>query len=727
MKGFDTAAVRGADAPTIAGWCDELTSSDAQTRAKAAFLLAMLPTHPSDLSKRLRRLSKKEKDEHAKASALLALGASEGRRQSVQDVKLFDRLSGCDTEASRLPPLGVRLAAIVALAWVKPFDVSQEMIGLLRANRSMTVDAKAMPWNAGDLGGLIQRVLPSLEDLDADEALAELEALMQAHPWTRKEGWPMAVEWPWSRTVHRIFASLGDWREDAPILSELSDGQRRALELALQRKLNTRTLRRQGFDLIMPTWDWSKPTWHRYLGLTDPGPLDAELELDQEGETRRYPIWKWFRLLARDKVDAGLLQSGLAAALSPAEIVALGRDATTMAYATYDEGDDDPSPRSCLLRDLIDQLGAKAKAADAQAIRFALDRIGGMEMWKMQSKGWKGGPFKPKAKKKKAKKKKAKAPPKKKVTKKTKAPVKKKVTKKTKAPAKKKVTKKAKAPAKKKVTKKRKASAKGAQARRRALELPTAIPDFEVASDERLPGGLTTRSYRHVPTSILFRLIPGGTLRRGFSDEEEEALRDVLSDAGDGDAEAGLAFLDSLDELRPVAEVTLPPFLLAPEPLTQSQLMAMLGDSAPAELGDLEDCLSLSVAEQIVAILNDRGLRLPSEAEWEHSYRAGTSGPFPWGVDRPSSPWAPANAFGLEGMGALAELCADGWQPNHAGARRVSSVRSPNKRPRVARGGAAEVFPWQDVAEWMTMLAAFRSSSREHDGFLRIRPACSLP
>jgi hypothetical protein len=145
-----------------------------------------------------------------------------------------------------------------------------------------------------------------------------------------------------------------------------------------------------GLDFIMPKWDWSFPSIRRYLGLNDPGPLDTEIELDHRGETKRHPIWKWFRLLAREEVDEHTLKRALTDALSPAEIVDLGRDASFMVYATRDEGDDDPSPRSTLLRDLIDEHGAEADAADVDAIRFTLDMIGKGDMWKLRDEGWEG-------------------------------------------------------------------------------------------------------------------------------------------------------------------------------------------------------------------------------------------------------------------------------------------------------------------------------------------------
>ena len=397
IAGVDSAALRGADDAAVTAWCDDLQSADADARSVAAFRLAMLPAHPADLSARLRRVLKKEKNEYTKASMALAQGVSERRLRSLESVDLLDKLTGCDSESPRTPPLIVRLAAILALAWVKPTEISLEMIELLRANTAMKLEARSMPWHAGDLGGLVTLVLPTIDPIDVEEALTDIKALMKAHARTRGKGWAMDVEWPWDRFVTRMYSEWGDRRLAPPTFAEMSDGQRRVLTFGFKNRLNLRHISRYGFDFTQPSWDWKRrPTWRRYLGFDDPGPLDAEIECTRSGEARRYPIWKWFRLLAEEEVDADTLEEALTTALSGSEIVELGRDVTTLAYATYYEGDDEPSPRSCLLRDLIDKLGDRAEAPDAQAIRHTLHMIGEMEMWTMQDEGWKGGPFVPK-------------------------------------------------------------------------------------------------------------------------------------------------------------------------------------------------------------------------------------------------------------------------------------------------------------------------------------------
>ena len=110
------------------------------------------------------------------------------------------------------------------------------------------------------------------------------------------------------------------------------------------------------------------------------------------------------------------------------------------------------------------------------------------------------------------------------------------------------------------------------------MELPKDITNFKVVSHKELPGGLITRIYKHLPSSILFQIIEKGTFQLGFSELEEEALRDSLFNSNDDDSEAGLAFLESLNAFRPLTRVTIEPFLLAQNPLTQSQIEALLGE-----------------------------------------------------------------------------------------------------------------------------------------------------
>ncbi len=403
IKGYDPSSHKNSDESVVTNWMDDLSSADDANRARAAFMLAMLPEHPEKLSSLLIKLIKKEKNEDTKAGALLALGAVNGRNRDYDNVELMEKLTGCNSESPRTPPLPVRIAAIISLAWTRPAWISQEMIDLLKTNISLKKDPKALPWNNGNLGEISEFILPGLVNIDAGDLLGEIEDLLKAHPRKKNGGWSVEVNWPWQRLVERVFAPFKSREEDTPVLSELSEGQVRVLLFGIKNKLNLRMLRSHGFDFVMPKWDWSRPSWRRYLNLEKPGMLDYELRHKLSGELKQYPLWKWFRLLSAGEVDTESLKSSVRKALSDKEIIELGRDATTMIYATFYEGDDDPSPRSSLICELIDSLDEKSKGSDVEIIRNTLEIIAEEEMYTMENKGWKGGPFKPRAKKKKAK------------------------------------------------------------------------------------------------------------------------------------------------------------------------------------------------------------------------------------------------------------------------------------------------------------------------------------
>jgi formylglycine-generating enzyme required for sulfatase activity len=89
----------------------------------------------------------------------------------------------------------------------------------------------------------------------------------------------------------------------------------------------------------------------------------------------------------------------------------------------------------------------------------------------------------------------------------------------------------------------------------------------------------------------------------------------------------------------PVHTVNLKSFALAKTEVTQKQWRAIMG-SYTGKFGDCgDDCpadgISWSEAQAFVKKLSERTgetYRLPSEAEWEYSARAGTTGPYWWGT-----------------------------------------------------------------------------------------------
>jgi formylglycine-generating enzyme required for sulfatase activity len=230
----------------------------------------------------------------------------------------------------------------------------------------------------------------------------------------------------------------------------------------------------------------------------------------------------------------------------------------------------------------------------------------------------------------------------------------------------------------------------------------------------------------HEPTGIVFRVIPGGTTTIGLSDEEAAVL--LSDEARASDANHELDYLDRQGPwMRPAHPVTFRPFLLAAAPATGRQLTA-LGldlDDEDSEIdrlhaGDAQ--VTYVDPSEVAALVGPHALRLPSEAEWEHACRAGTTTPFFWGTERPDAPSARANPLGLAELGNHVELCADLWHMSYDGAPadgrawREDPWTSEAGKPRwVKRGGAADCYPWQECGEWQLLLSALRSSIDPED------------
>ena len=196
--------------------------------------------------------------------------------------------------------------------------------------------------------------------------------------------------------------------------------------------------------------------------------------------------------------------------------------------------------------------------------------------------------------------------------------------------------------------------------------LPPWLELLEVSAQPRFKDNRTGEGWR---------LFPGGTVTLGATLERLEQV-EAFQRA------SPLTTFDPTVYL-PAHEVTVSPFLLMEQVVF---------------LGEDPRWFIVNAVKGVEAVLKERGLRLPTEAEWEFAW---------WAVQRQREHWLPSTS----------ELCADGWRADLSGLEGVDPLIPDG--PEVVRSSGFDPARLESILPLRHPLSLMRVVS--------IRPALSLP
>ena len=194
-------------------------------------------------------------------------------------------------------------------------------------------------------------------------------------------------------------------------------------------------------------------------------------------------------------------------------------------------------------------------------------------------------------------------------------------------------------------------------------------PEEEVVEEpeeESLPETLTDSA------GIEYRLVPAGTFVMGY-------------DEGN-------------DNERPAHTVTISrPFYMSVHEISKELYYEVMVDTEFAEPTEVVDpylpATNMTWHEAMefchkLALVENAEYRLPTEAEWEYAYRAGSETAFYWGDDFDAEAMAEPNAFGLSAMAnGVSEWCLDWYVPYSDGDQTDPVVEEQVEKLKAVRGG----------------------------------------
>jgi formylglycine-generating enzyme required for sulfatase activity len=233
------------------------------------------------------------------------------------------------------------------------------------------------------------------------------------------------------------------------------------------------------------------------------------------------------------------------------------------------------------------------------------------------------------------------------------------------------------------------------------------LPDARVVTNATLRAAITATNLpwrvRDNGTGIEMVLIPPGTFIMGCSASD-------LSGCFSNETQHQVTLTSA--------------FYLGRTEVTQAQWMAKMGSNPSYFMGDTSRPVEQVSWNDIQPFCTNNGMRLPTEAEWEYAYRAGTTtafhsmpgylngtnddsqlGTIAWfnsnsgGQTRPVAGKA-ANGFGLYDMGGnVWEWCQD-WYGTYATGAQTNPTGPGSGESRVLRGGSWDYYGYKCRASY---------------------------
>jgi hypothetical protein len=318
-------------------------------RANAAHLLAFLNAVAVRSVKDIRNAYRRETDVYVQATALLCLGALSGRVQEPSDLNVFE-------EVLDSPELVLRCCGAIASVYAQPHATASDRVWstLEETAKADRILEPTFPWSQGAIAGLASEALAILGRRNSARATEHLLAAIRYH-CARATGESLGYiyrEWPLPLLVaeHLVSMTLNDFKGRAHevLCEELSPEQIRVLTI-VGVECGVTPWAQRFCGIPLPTRDLP-----RFLGMAPRGPLDSAIDIIFGSCREHWPIWKWWRILARGQIEESTLVDAILYQLNPTEVLMLCQDMASGAYDPSIRGTDLPVP---LAMTLIEKVG----------------------------------------------------------------------------------------------------------------------------------------------------------------------------------------------------------------------------------------------------------------------------------------------------------------------------------------------------------------------------------